>query len=183
MARPSMPDQYVLVDKLTPRFDTLLARRHRRLPPADPRRRVHQSARRSIEAEADTPYIKRVIGEPGDLVELRDGDVYVNGVQLDEPYVHGAVARTRWATRRIVDRAGRSTVRDGRQPRQLNRLALRSARCCVNEVDRPRVPALLADQHPRHPADANISERPAVAETTISNPGEHLPDRSPAAAQ
>ena len=36
-----------------------------------------------------TPYIKRVIGEPGDTVELRDGDVFVNGVRVDEPYVRG----------------------------------------------------------------------------------------------
>ncbi len=31
--------------------------------------------------------IKRVIGLPGDEVEMRDGDVYVNGRRLDEPYV------------------------------------------------------------------------------------------------
>jgi signal peptidase I len=32
-------------------------------------------------------YIKRVIGVPGDTVEIVDGDVYVNGLMLDEPYV------------------------------------------------------------------------------------------------
>ncbi|HWQ95162.1 MAG TPA: signal peptidase I [Gammaproteobacteria bacterium] len=32
-------------------------------------------------------YIKRVIGLPGDLVEIRDYLVYVNGKSLDEPYV------------------------------------------------------------------------------------------------
>jgi signal peptidase I len=35
--------------------------------------------------------IKRVIGLPGDLIELRDGAVWVNGKQLDEPYVHGQI--------------------------------------------------------------------------------------------
>jgi signal peptidase I len=32
-------------------------------------------------------YIKRVIGLPGDAVEMSDGTVYVNGKKLDEPYV------------------------------------------------------------------------------------------------
>jgi signal peptidase I len=32
-------------------------------------------------------YVKRVIGAPGDTVEMRGGQVYVNGAPLDEPYV------------------------------------------------------------------------------------------------
>src|SRR5258707_3083789 len=32
-------------------------------------------------------YVKRVIGAPGDQVEMQGGQVYVNGVALDEPYV------------------------------------------------------------------------------------------------
>lgn len=35
------------------------------------------------------PLIKRVIGTPGDTVEIREGQVLVNGEALDEPYVHG----------------------------------------------------------------------------------------------
>ncbi|UDY36385.1 signal peptidase I [Dermatobacter hominis] len=31
--------------------------------------------------------IKRVIGLPGDTVQTKDGDVYVNGRQLEEPYL------------------------------------------------------------------------------------------------
>ena len=31
--------------------------------------------------------VKRVIGEPGDIVEIRNGRIFVNGVALDEPYV------------------------------------------------------------------------------------------------
>lgn len=38
-------------------------------------------------ANNDKPFIKRVIGLPGDTVETRNGTVYVNGVALDEPYI------------------------------------------------------------------------------------------------
>lgn len=32
--------------------------------------------------------VKRVIGLPGDVVDIHDGYVYINGEQLDEPYLH-----------------------------------------------------------------------------------------------
>jgi len=32
-------------------------------------------------------FIKRLIGKPGDLVEVKNGDVYVNGQMLEEPYI------------------------------------------------------------------------------------------------
>jgi len=32
-------------------------------------------------------YIKRIIGIPGDWVQIDDGRVYLNGVRIDEPYV------------------------------------------------------------------------------------------------
>lgn len=35
-------------------------------------------------------YIKRVIGLPGDQVEIRDGQVFVNSIQLDQTYLLGA---------------------------------------------------------------------------------------------
>lgn len=36
-------------------------------------------------------YIKRVIGLPGDHVQIIDGKVYINGSELDEPYLQDAV--------------------------------------------------------------------------------------------
>src|SRR6187549_20969 len=38
--------------------------------------------------EPERDFIKRVIGLPGDTLELRNKKVYVNGQPQDEPYVH-----------------------------------------------------------------------------------------------
>src|SRR3954463_8941483 len=37
--------------------------------------------------DTSTPYIKRIIGVPGDMVEISKGRVFVNGQELTEPYV------------------------------------------------------------------------------------------------
>jgi signal peptidase I len=64
--------QYVLVDKLTPRFgpyergDIVVF-----TPPEGGR----------------VPFIKRVIGLPGDRIDIHDGQVFVNDVELPEPYI------------------------------------------------------------------------------------------------
>jgi signal peptidase I len=71
--------QHLLIDKLTPRFDSYSRGDIVVLHPPD-------------QEESSTPYIKRVIGVAGDHVELRDGAVWVNGVQLDEPYVNRGAA-------------------------------------------------------------------------------------------
>jgi signal peptidase I len=38
--------------------------------------------------EPERDFIKRVIGLPGDTVELRSRQLFVNGTRLDEPYAH-----------------------------------------------------------------------------------------------
>ncbi len=37
--------------------------------------------------DPDKSYVKRVIGLPGETVELRNGKVYINGVELNEDYI------------------------------------------------------------------------------------------------
>jgi signal peptidase I len=78
MERTLEPDQYVLVDKLTPRFD-------------DYSRGdivVFEPPAAWTQGGPQTPYIKRVIGLPGEVVEIRDGAVFVDGTELVEPYVY-----------------------------------------------------------------------------------------------
>jgi signal peptidase I len=70
------PGQFLFVDKLTPRFDAY----HR----GDI---VVFAAPAGAGREEGTPFIKRVIGVPGDTVDIRDGAVWINGAELDEPYV------------------------------------------------------------------------------------------------
>jgi signal peptidase I len=71
-----MPEQYVLVDKLTPRWS-----------PYQRGDIVVFDPPETWSSGGGVPFIKRVIGVPGDDVELRDGKVFVNKVELDEPYI------------------------------------------------------------------------------------------------
>ena len=51
---------------------------------------VFQAPRRPEEV-----WIKRIVGLPGETVEIRDGRVYINGKALDEPYAHGSPSSLR----------------------------------------------------------------------------------------
>ncbi len=42
-----------------------------------------------VEQKTNVRLVKRVIGIPGDEIDIRDGSVYRNGERLEEPYVKG----------------------------------------------------------------------------------------------
>jgi signal peptidase I len=77
MEHSFQPGDYVLVDKLSPRFN-------------DYKRGdvIVFSPPLGYEEGGTTPFIKRVIGVAGDTVAIHDGQVWVNGVALVEPYVY-----------------------------------------------------------------------------------------------
>lgn len=76
MENTLLPGHYVLVDKLTPRW-----------APYSRGDIVVFDAPEAATSNRRAPFIKRVIGVPGDMVALRDGKVFVNGIELDEPYL------------------------------------------------------------------------------------------------
>ena len=79
-------EQYVLVDKLTPNFDSYS---RGDIVVFHPGTRDGSCDVESDGANGDVPFIKRVVGVPGDRLEFIDGGVVVNGADLDEPYVKG----------------------------------------------------------------------------------------------
>jgi signal peptidase I len=84
MERTLEPGQYVLVDKLTPRFD----------PYSRGDIVVFEPPDGWLEGTQRTPFIKRVIGLAGDVVEVKDGAVWVNGTRLDESYTYDLAPTT-----------------------------------------------------------------------------------------
>ncbi len=75
MERTFTPGDYVLVDRLS----------HLWSPYA--RGQVIVFHPPATAASGGQPYIKRIIAVAGDTIEVRDGQVFVNGAALDEPYL------------------------------------------------------------------------------------------------
>jgi signal peptidase I len=76
---------HLLVNKFV--FAPTLSSLEGKLLPIDPIKRGDIVVFKYPE-EPDRDFIKRVIGLPGDTLELKQKRVYLNGTLLDEPYVH-----------------------------------------------------------------------------------------------
>ena len=76
---------HLLVNKFV--FAPTLTGVERTMLPIDPIRRGDIIVFKYPE-QPDRDFIKRVIGLPGETIELRNKRVFVNGQALDEPYVH-----------------------------------------------------------------------------------------------
>src|SRR3954462_1027837 len=108
---------------------------HHVLPVRDPRR--GDVVVFKYPDEPDRDFIKRVIGLPGETIELKNKKVHVDGHPLDEPYIHflppahrplhpfpdapldglpGSALVRRARAFRAGDGPRRSVLRDGRQP-------------------------------------------------------------------
>jgi signal peptidase I len=72
-------NKFVFAPTMTPLENMLL--------PIDPIRRGDIIVFKYPE-EPERDFIKRVIGLPGETLELRSKRVFINGTMLDEPYVH-----------------------------------------------------------------------------------------------
>ena len=77
MERTFEEGQYVLVDKLTPHWDDYSRGDVIVFTPPS-----------GFESDTSTPFIKRVIGLPGETVDIHDGKVWINGNPLDEQYTY-----------------------------------------------------------------------------------------------
>jgi len=89
MENTLLPNQHLLIDKLTPRFDTYsrgdIVVFHS--PSGQDGASAATSCSNGQYDDSDTPFIKRVIGVPGDNVDVHGGAVWINGTKLNEPYV------------------------------------------------------------------------------------------------
>src|SRR3954470_18857812 len=74
---------HLLVNKFN--FAPTMTRAEQMLLPIDPIRRGDIIVFKYPE-EPDRDFIKRVIGLPGDTLELKNKKVFINGKPLDEPY-------------------------------------------------------------------------------------------------
>lgn len=64
-------------------------------------------------ANSSDDYIKRVIALPGETVEMRQDQLFINGIPIDEPYLDELRASLNGEGRVLTEDFGPFTIRDG----------------------------------------------------------------------
>ena len=160
------PNQYVLVDKLTPHFDSYS---RGDIVVFNPILREDSCSAAGVPLEAEG---KRRTSSGSSVSRATRSSCAtapcaVNGVELNEPYIAGTPRQTltggqsSWTVppdRLFVMGDNRPNSTDSRQFGPI----------CVSRRHRPRVAALLAARHPRHPADADLPTSPAAIGVAIA---------------
>lgn len=122
--------------------------------------------------EGDTKnLIKRVIGLPGDTIEIRDSQVRINGVVLNEPYINSpATNRGEW----VVPDNHVFVMGDNRpvshDSRAFSYLPYEDVVGKVWAIYWPFSDAALAPHYDHSRIDAIAAERTAIAPAAVGNP-------------
>jgi signal peptidase I len=77
-------------------------------PPAEDRGPIEAAVRWLAEGVGfaqpeDKDFVKRVVGLPGDVVELHDGELFVNGERVEERYLHPRIDTTPYGPVTVPD--------------------------------------------------------------------------------
>ena len=161
-------NQRVLVDRITPKVGNDYERgdivvfkppRGADLNTCGAEHPDNQACPEPTPEKSDTNFIKRIVGEPGDRLSVRQGYVYIDGKKLDEGYVSPSADCATCNLEKEIDDPARSLLHDGRQPWGIRRQPGMGPR--PREVDhRQRLRHLLAAQEDRHPLARTASASP-----------------------
>ena len=127
--------------------------------------------------EPERDFIKRVIGLPGETLELKNQTVSINGTPLVEPYAHylfppsaeGGGRQLTCGAARSGDRARRPLFHDGRQPGRLAGQPLLGLPAAVLHQG-PGAVHLLVVRHARRRLSAELVPRHALGPSVPPDP-------------
>ncbi|MFZ5988454.1 MAG: signal peptidase I [Bacillota bacterium] len=70
---------------------------------------------RILPSRGEINYIKRIIGVPGDVVDIKEGYVYINGIKMTEPYAKGTTMEQTFELPKVVPQNNVFVMGDNRE--------------------------------------------------------------------